>query len=456
MIPRKISQKKLLLLIGDIIIIILSFFLGSIIRFGHVSSFKFPMKNPIILFFILFSYVFCLYVFNLYDIRGKFLTSLSLFSFFGTLTAVGLLAILIFYLFPYAVGRGIFLISYLLVGVLAFLWRVFFTSFLRIAIPRRKILIICRKKGKQAFSFLSKYDPEYEIVGFLSDAPSRRNADQFFPYLGAVASLEKVVDAHKIDDIIITEELRRKKNLEKALVNCRMKGINIFDFSTFYEYLMNKIPVFSIKDQWLLYSHGFDKLGSNVYKRVKRGFDLIVSIFLLTIILPLFFIISLLIKFTSKGPFLYFQERLGENEKPYKIYKFRTMVIEAEREEPKWAEENDSRVTAVGKVLRKTRLDELPQLINVLKGDMSMIGPRPEREYFIRQLKKKIPYYSLRFAVKPGITGWAQVNYRYGATVDDAIEKLQYDLYYIKNMSLFLDLRILLKTVRVSLFGMGR
>ena len=453
MIFGKASKIKPLLLLGDIIIIILSFFLALIIRFGHV---RYPVRNPLILLFILFSYILCLYVFNLYDIKVKFLSGQSLLFFLGALTVVGILGTLIFYLIPFGVGRGIFLISFSLAGILTFLWRVLFTTFFRIAIPQRKVLIIGQETGKQAFSFLTQHNLEYQIVGFLSNAPLRRNPNRCFPYLGTVASLEKVVANNKIDDIVITVNLGRRKQLERALVNCRMKGINIFDLSTFYEYLMNKIPVLRIKDQWLLYSHGFDKLGSTVYKRVKRGFDLSASLLLLTITFPIFIVISLLIKLTSKGPVLYIQERLGENEISYKMYKFRTMVVEAEGEEPIWAQENDRRVTVFGKLLRKTRMDELPQLINILKGDMSLIGPRPERAYFIKRLKEEIPYYSLRFAVKPGLTGWAQVNYRYGATVEDAIEKLRYDLYYIKNMSISLDLRILLKTVRVSLFGMGR
>jgi len=264
-----------------------------------------------------------------------------------------------------------------------------------------------------------------------------------------------VVNRYKVDDIVVASGRLGNGGLSRALINCRLKGKNIYNLATFYEQLADKLPVLSMRDQWLIFSQGFDRLGSNIFRKIKRGFDILSSVLLIVVSLPLGLLIAILIKVTSRGPVFYIQDRLGQDEKPFRMLKFRTMVCGAEREKPKWAEENDRRVTKVGRVLRKTRLDELPQLINVFKGDMSLIGPRPEREYFVRILKEKVPYYSLRFAVKPGITGWAQVNYRYGATIEDAIEKLRYDLYYIKNMSLFLDLRILLKTIRVCLFGMG-
>ena len=244
--------------------------------------------------------------------------------------------------------------------------------------------------------------------------------------------------------------------LGEKLIYMRMKGIKIHAFPDFYESINFKLPVSYIKDKWIIFSKGFDKLGSGIYKKIKRGIDIILSTLFLIISLPITLIIVILIKLTSKGPIFYVQERLGLNEKPFHIIKFRTMIVNAEKEKPQWAGKNDARVTKLGKILRKLRIDELPQLINILKGEMSFVGPRPEREYFVRKLEKKIPYYSLRFVVKPGLTGWAQVNYRYGSSLEDAIEKLSYDLYYIKNMSLFLDFRIILKTIKICLFGMGR
>ena len=454
---RKISERKLILILGDIIIIIFSFNLAFLIRFERFSDFDYALKNPIVLFVILPSYIVSFYVFNLYDVKRNFLRIQCIIFFIIALLTVVLLATITFYLFPYGLGRGIFVISLITTGALTFIWRLFFTSFFKIAVPKRKVLIVGEGNWKENLAFLFQPNLEYQIVGYLSETPPERNPELSpVSCLGDIGLLEKVVHNYNISDIITVIDIDRKNELQKLLVNCRMKGINVFDLPTFYEYAMNKIPVLNIRDLWLIYCQGFDKLGSAIYRRAKRGFDFLGSLLLLILFAPLCIFIALLVRISSRGPVLYLQERTGENKEPYKMYKFRTMVVGAEKGEPKWAQEDDSRVTAVGKILRKMRLDELPQLINVLKGDMSLIGPRPEREYFIRVLSEKIPYYSLRFAVKPGITGWAQVNYGYGATMEDAIEKLRYDLYYIKNMSFFLDLRILLRTVRVCLFGMGR
>ena len=455
MLLKNIPKRKLLLLFGDIIIILFSLNLALIIRFGHLSDFGYWINKPIILLIVIISYVLSFYIFNLFDIQTKFLRTQSIVLFLCALLSVALIIAIFFYLFPFGMGRGIFFISFLFIGILAFLWRIFFNMLFIVAIPKKKILIVGAESRKQVFSLLTHDNPEYKVAGFLSDFPHKRNPNSSLSYLGNIASLEKVVEEYGIDDIVVAREAGKNKELKRALVNCRLKGVRIFDLSTLYENVVNKIPVLYTKDQWFLYCQGFDGLGSAVYRNIKRSFDFVVSFSLLVALSPLVVLISLLIKLTSKGPVFYIQERLGENEKQYKMYKFRSMFADAEKDEPKWASENDERVTLMGKVLRKTRLDELPQLINVLKGEMSLIGPRPEREYFIRILREKIPYYSLRFAVKPGITGWAQVNYRYGATIDDAVEKVCYDLYYIKNMSFFLDLRILLKTIRVCLFGVG-
>jgi len=193
-----------------------------------------------------------------------------------------------------------------------------------------------------------------------------------------------------------------------------------------------------------------------VRRFIKRSEDLILSFILLVTTAPLFILVAMLIKIDSKGPALYSQERVGKNKKKYKIHKFRSMVADAEKHSgPVWAKDNDDRVTRVGKWLRKTRVDELPQLWNVFKGNMSFVGPRPERDFFVQQLEKAIPYYWERFSVKPGITGWAQVSYSYGDSVEDAVEKLNYDLFYIKNMSTIMDVMITLRTIKTVLFGKG-
>jgi len=452
MLSRKISKRKLLLLVGDIFIIGVSLHIASLLRHGRWMS-AYEGDNSFCLIFILISFILSFYVFDLYNSQVKFLSSRVLVMFLGAMVTVALLMAIFFYFIPFGIGRGIFFYTYLSLGVLSLIWRAVFSSFFGAVVHGKKVLVVGGGKGLKEFVQLVKNFPEYRLVGFIND--SAHEVGNPLSYLGQMSDLENVVAKNKINSIVIASGRGGGKNLSRALVNCRLKGIGVYDILAFFEQLAGKLPVLKLRDSWFIQAQGFDKVGSSFFKKVKRWFDFVAALLIIALSLPFTIVIALLIKLTSRGPVFYFQERLGENEKPYKMYKFRTMGEGAEKNEPKWAEEEDDRVTAVGKVLRKTRLDELPQLINVLKGEMSLIGPRPEREYFIKRLKKKIPYYSLRFAVKPGITGWAQVNYRYGATIEDALEKLTYDLYYIKNMSLFLDLRILLKTVRVCLFGMG-
>jgi len=451
---RKISRRKLLLLTGDLLVIIISMHLAYLARFGHFLD-LFNERNAFRMFVLAIGFILSFYIFDQYNIKIKFLSSRNLIFFGWGLLAVAFCMAICFYFFPFAVGRGIFFFTFISVGLLAFLWRVVFFSFFSLVVPPKKLLLVGVEKRVEKLSSLIKQFPEYKVVGYLSDKPPVKPVGNPFPYLGRKTDIEKVVNHHRVDGIIIAGGRLGDSNLSRMLINFRLRGISVFNLATFYEQLFDKLPVLSLRDQWLVFSQGFDQLGSEIFKKVKRLFDLGGSIAILIASLPINLLIILLIKLTSRGPVLYIQERLGKDEKPFRMLKYRTMICEAEKDAPKWAEENDRRVTGIGKFLRKTRLDELPQLINVIKGEMSLIGPRPEREYFVNILKKRIPYYSLRFAVKPGITGWAQVNYRYGATVEDAIEKLRYDLYYIKNLSLFLDLRILLKTIRICLFGMG-
>lgn len=224
--------------------------------------------------------------------------------------------------------------------------------------------------------------------------------------------------------------------------------------SSFYEMLTGKVLVREIEPSWLIFSKGFQK--SWLKAGMKRIEDIILSSILLTLLFPLLIAVAILIKMDSKGPVLFAQDRVGGGKKEYMMHKFRSMVQDAEKlTGPVWAGDNDNRITRVGRVIRKYRIDELPQLWEVLIGTMSLVGPRPERKYFTDQLEKEIPFYTQRFNVKPGLTGWAQVCYDYGATVEDAVEKLNYDLFYIKNMSFALDVVILLKTVKIVLFGKG-
>jgi sugar transferase (PEP-CTERM system associated) len=254
--------------------------------------------------------------------------------------------------------------------------------------------------------------------------------------------------------IIVALDQKRGILPYNELLNCKLSGLSIIDGESFYERITGKILVDKISPSWLIFSDGFVK--SRAARITKRFVGLVMSSILLIIFFPLMLLIAIAIKLDSRGPVIFSQERVGENEKLFVLYKFRSMKSNAEEETgPVWASNEDPRVTRVGKIIRKLRLDEMPQLWNVFKGDISFAGPRPERPFFVEKLKKIVPYYKERFTVKPGITGWAQTKYGYGASVEDALEKLKYDLYYIKNMSWVMDLIIIFHTIKIVLLGRG-
>jgi sugar transferase (PEP-CTERM system associated) len=264
-----------------------------------------------------------------------------------------------------------------------------------------------------------------------------------------------VVEKYAIDDIVIAVRERRGGGLPlKELLECRLKGVKISELPTYIEREYRQVLLESINASWMVLGDGFSQ--GLLRSLVKRLFDLIASTALLVLTLPVLLITALCIFLESGSPVFYRQQRVGQGGRVFTIYKLRSMKNDAEGDgTPCWATANDERTTRVGRLIRKLRIDELPQIINVFKGEMSFIGPRPERPFFVDQLEKQIPYYSLRHSVKPGITGWSQVRYPYGASIDDSIEKLQYDLYYVKNHCLFLDLIILIDTVEVVLWGKG-
>ena len=278
----------------------------------------------------------------------------------------------------------------------------------------------------------------------------------------AVVDAQKIKDMnlvryaleHKVHSIVISLKDRRGTLPIHEILACKMNGIEVMEWPTFYEKNMNKIDIMNVNPSHLILGDGFQR--NRITIVIKGVMDRVLALFGLAFFAPIGGLIALAIKLGSPGPVLYSQERVGLNGKTFKIFKFRSMVVDAEKNRmPQWASEQDPRITKVGRFLRKTRLDEVPQLINILKGEMSFIGPRPERPFFVEELEKCIPFYGLRHVTKPGLSGWAQIRYRYGATVEDAVKKLEYDLYYIKNLSIFLDLMIFMETIQVILFGKG-
>jgi sugar transferase (PEP-CTERM system associated) len=265
--------------------------------------------------------------------------------------------------------------------------------------------------------------------------------------------LPEEISKRKINSIISTIENDRYPELIDKIFTCLSLGINFFNYPSFYEKYTGKIPVTTIKQTWFL--ENLTENDKKLYERVKRIIDIITALIIGLITLPFIPLIIIAIKLESRGPLIFKQYRTGKDGKNFLVKKFRSMHVNAEKEGPQWASKNDPRSTNVGRLIRKTRVDEIPQLINVLKGEMSLIGPRPERPEFVETLEKEIPFYRERLMVKPGLTGWAQINFPYGASKEDALKKLQYDLYYIKNRSLILDLSILLKTARIVLSREG-
>ena len=294
------------------------------------------------------------------------------------------------------------------------------------------------------------------LSGFM-DLQTASNPHPQVPPARTVArpdSLVAYATASNIDQIVVALDDRRALMPVEELLECRMRGITVYDASTFIERETGKVDLDGMRASWLIFGEGFH-IG-RIGRVLKRTLDIVVSGSLLILFAPVLLLTALLIKIDSKGPVFYRQIRVGLNGAPYSILKFRSMVQDAEKDgKAIWARSGDARVTRVGMIIRKARIDEIPQAINVLKGDMSFVGPRPERPVFVEQLAGEIPYYAERHRVKPGITGWAQINYPYGASVEDAREKLKYDLYYIKNQSLIFDLVIILQTVRIVLFAEG-
>ncbi len=381
---------------------------------------------------------------------------------FIRLMKAALLAIIIlfsiFYMFPSIMTwRGILLIDTMLAAPAVLLWRFAVSAVKTAELPGKRVLIIgsgdmAKKIGGQIYGHA-----EYgmKLVGFIDDDPSKLGVSIVNPgVVGGYGDITRISQSENIDTIIVALPDRRSKLPMSALLDCKLRGVTVEEGETFNERMTGQIPLDHLKPSWMVFSDGFKSLRSR--KIIKRTFDLTLSAASLVLLSPVMLLTALLIKIESPGPVIFSQIRVGEHGREFMIYKFRSMRKDAEAASgPVWAKERDSRVTRVGRIIRKTKIDELPQIINVLKGDMSFVGPRPERPFFIKRLKGAIPYYEMRTVVKPGITGWAQIRYPYGSTVHDAVEKLQYDIYYIKNMSPLLDLMIFFLTVKAILTGKG-
>jgi exopolysaccharide biosynthesis polyprenyl glycosylphosphotransferase len=458
-----IRRQQVLLFVVDLGLLLLSLMLAFVIaRFARFNI-LFVLDRFTVACGIYFSvYAVVFFVGQLYDTESRYEEIRSFLYICGLVVAANLIIAMLFYFFPHwRIARRVMAIQAPLTAVLIYGWRRAYMAVSRGLVSARRVLLV--GGGETMASLIedlrSGYAPEFDIVGIVDDrALETGSTFAGLRVLGGSASLRQIVAAERIEIIVCSAGYSTAANghTVRNVLDLKARGVKVYELATFYKRITGKVPVRYIEDQWLLFSQDFSGIARADEMNLKRLMDILIAGISLTLLAPVALLLAALVKITSRGPVLYRQERVGLDKRPYQLLKFRTMRCDAEAEgEPRWATANDQRVTPVGRFMRRMRLDEIPQFVNILRGEMSVIGPRPERPYFVDQLERDIPYYSLRFAAKPGLTGWAQVNYHYGASVDDAHTKLQYDLFYVQEMSPFLDLVILLKTFQTVLFKPG-
>lgn len=449
------APKNILLIVGDLVITILSAYAGVYIRFKGFpvdGNYVFVVPKAVMFAVVM---VFMSFLVDLYQSdrsTGKKAILLKI-SFAGVFASV-ILASIYYFVPSLELGRGILFIALFIAVLTQFVWHIAYTFFLKLPVVGKRVLIlgtgpIARMTG----NILTASDNGFALAGYVNCVGEPIHVPES-SIVGNGDGLFATAMKERVQKIVVSLSERRGTLPVRDVLDCKLNGIDVVDCPSFYEELTGKLLIENMNPSHLIFSDGFRI--TMISRYVKRVFDVLFAIAGLTLSLPLLIIVPLLIKLDSKGPVLFKQKRVGEGEKTFTLYKFRTMVADAEKHSgPVWSQTGDSRITRVGKWLRKARIDEIPQLFNVIQGDMSFIGPRPERKFFVESLKRQIPYYSERHCVKPGITGWAQVRYEYGDSIEDAIEKLRYDLYYIKYQSISLDLLILLDTIKVIVFGRG-
>jgi sugar transferase (PEP-CTERM system associated) len=462
-----IPKRTLLLGISEACLITLALVASALARLGagEARLMLTYQYGSVKILFVAVAFLTCMYYFDLYESAIVSNRREALVRLIQVLGVAYIALGLVYYLYPpVKLGRGIFHLGFLFVGLLLLLWRRLFAVINSTQSLAERVLIL--GEGSLASSLLHEIEMRPEL-GIRVAARARLRAIGSPSGDGEVGELPVALSESNfcadlaigrpmrgIDRIVVAMEERRGKLPVDLLLSLKNRGVQVQDGNDVYESITGKVPIESIRLSWLLFSPGFH--ASRLFLIYKRSASVLISIIGLLLSTPLLPFVILAIKLSSPGRVLYWQNRVGLDDRVFRCYKFRTMHTDAEADTgPTWAEDDDPRVTTVGRFLRKTRIDEIPQLLNVLKGDMSLVGPRPERPEFVAALNEKIPYYHLRHSVRPGITGWAQILYKYGSSVEDTKEKLRYDLYYIKNSSIGLDLLIVLNTIKIVLVGRG-
>ncbi|MBI2221861.1 MAG: TIGR03013 family PEP-CTERM/XrtA system glycosyltransferase [Acidobacteria bacterium] len=400
----------------------------------------------------------CLYYNDFYDLTVVHTPRELVVRLFQAAGAASILLAAVYLAAPgLMIGSGIFVsaLTVFLVAILA--WRLLFNRVTTLRGMEERVLILGTGQSARivARQILAQRDFGYRVVGFIADDAARIGERIVNPgIVGTPVDIPRLITSERIDRVVIGLSDRRGKLPVDELLQAKLAGVRIEDVTTIYERLTGKILVEDVRPSWLIFGDGFRV--SRWTRAVKRTLDVTMAFLMVVAGAPSIALTAVAVWLEDGSPVLYSQERVGEHGRIFRVYKFRSMRKDAESAgTPIWAKADDDRVTRVGRFIRKARLDELPQLWNVLRGDMSFVGPRPERPFFVEQLAQQIPFYQQRHAVKPGLTGWAQVKYRYGASLEDAIEKLRYDLYYIKHLSLAFDITIIFDTVKVILFRKG-
>ncbi len=452
----EISERKILLRIFDIVsVLLLLYGIGQVFDFDYfkINSEHWMWSIVLAIYLTVFATIFELY--NLQK-ASKMETVIQNIVLTASVTVLFYL-LTPFYTPTLPANRLQIVYFFLAINVALFIWRYAYITF--ISAPRffkRVMLIGSSETIEKVANSLEKSDPNYRVVGYINTGDTHSQTEKLIEFKSD--SISEMIDKHTISEIVValskSEEMTLPLN--NQLIRVLEQGMPIKEYTHVYEELNRKVPVQFIADDFYRY-FPFSRSNQNkLYLFFHRLMDLLLSIIglLFGIIITPFILIGNVL--ANKGPFFYKQERVGKNGNIFKIYKLRSMVVDAEKDGAQYAKKKDTRITYFGKFLRRTRIDEIPQFINVIKGEMSVIGPRPERPIFVETLSQQIPFYEIRHLVKPGVTGWAQVNAKYGMTQEDAMEKLQYDLYYIKRRSFFLDSKIILKTLSTIIFFRGQ
>jgi sugar transferase (PEP-CTERM system associated) len=456
-----ISPRRTLLIVFETILIVSAVAVAAYVRLGS-ATWNLAVDEHGILKALLLTGITqaCLYYADLYDLRIVADRQELFIRMLQALGAASFILAAVYFWFPEVIlGRGVFLIAAILIIVLVSGWRLIFDWLGNQLMPRERLLLVGTNAAALTLA-RELYDRRAElgvvIVGFVDPDPAKVGQPMINPgIVGTIEDIPSIVRARAVDRVVVSLiDARGKLPMDKLLEMKLERGVTFDHLASVYEEYTGKIAVENLRPSWLIFSAGFKKTW--FLRASKRLTDLTAAVFGLAVLSPILLVAALAIKLTSKGPVLYHHRRVGQHGLLFTVHKLRSMHLDAEAHTGVvWASVNDARVTPVGRFLRRTRMDEVPQLWNVLVGEMSLVGPRPERPEFVAQLSETIPFYGTRHGIKPGLTGWAQVRYTYGASVEDALEKLQYDLYYLKHATLAFDLFILFSTVKTVIMRKG-